>query len=97
MYFMRKELTYKSFLAYDDADFKATVAAFTEGIDRNYMLLSTANYETGRFAGVERMITRRIALEELVEKGFKTLLQNPDEHIKIVATAGELPSRDSTL
>ncbi|RAQ54996.1 alcohol dehydrogenase [Aspergillus flavus] len=81
MYFMRKELTYKSFLVYDDADFKATVAAFTEG----------------RFAGVERMITRRIALEELVEKGFKTLLQNPDEHIKIVATAGELPSRDSTL
>ncbi|PIG80774.1 alcohol dehydrogenase [Aspergillus arachidicola] len=81
MYFMRKELTYKSFLAYDDADFKATVAAFTEG----------------KFAGVERMITRRIMLEELVEKGFKTLLQYPDEHIKIVATAGELQSRDSTL
>ncbi|KAE8347731.1 hypothetical protein BDV24DRAFT_157206 [Aspergillus arachidicola] len=81
MYFMRKELTYKSFLAYDDADFKATVAAFTEG----------------KFAGVERMITRRVMLEELVEKGFKTLLQNPDEHIKIVATAGELQSRDSTL
>ncbi|KAB8209881.1 chaperonin 10-like protein [Aspergillus parasiticus] len=81
MYFMRKELTYKSFLAYDDADFKATVAAFTEG----------------KFAGVERMITRRIALEELVEKGFKTLLQNPDEHIKIVAAARALPSSDWTL
>ncbi|KNG83434.1 alcohol dehydrogenase [Aspergillus nomiae NRRL 13137] len=80
-YFMFKELTYKAFLAYDNADFKATVAAFVEG----------------RFAGVERMITRRIALEDLVDKGFKTLLQNADEHIKIVATAGELPPTKSTL
>ncbi|GAB1207928.1 hypothetical protein APSETT445_006664 [Aspergillus pseudonomiae] len=76
-YFMFKELTYKAFLAYDNADFKATVAAFVEG--------------------VERMITRRIALEDLVDKGFKTLLQNADEHIKIVATAGELPPVKSTL
>ena len=56
-----------------------------------------ADYGIGKFAGVERMITRRIALEDLVDKGFKTLLQNADEHIKIVATAGELPPVKSTL
>ncbi|KAE8372790.1 chaperonin 10-like protein [Aspergillus bertholletiae] len=35
-HFLRKELTYKCSLAYNEADFKATVAAFVEGIGAKY-------------------------------------------------------------
>ncbi|KAL3491448.1 hypothetical protein BJX62DRAFT_251407 [Aspergillus germanicus] len=67
--FMQKELTYKSSLAYDQGDFRETVDAFMEG----------------RFAGVERMITGRIALEDIVEKGFEELVR-PNDHLKILAS-----------
>lgn len=32
----------------------------------------------------ERMITSRIALDEVVDKGFKALLEHRDEHCKIL-------------
>ncbi|KAJ0414979.1 chaperonin 10-like protein [Aspergillus carlsbadensis] len=67
--FMQKELTYKSSLAYDQGDFWETVDAFMEG----------------RFAGVERMITGRIALADIVEKGFEELVR-PNDHLKILAS-----------
>ncbi|KAL3459250.1 chaperonin 10-like protein [Aspergillus heterothallicus] len=66
--FMQKEITYKSSLAYDQGDFRETVDAFM----------------AGRFHGIEKMITRRIALEDIVEKGFEELVK-PNEHIKILA------------
>ncbi|EEH45868.2 uncharacterized protein PADG_02018 [Paracoccidioides brasiliensis Pb18] len=69
-HFLLKELTFKTFLAYDETDFKEVVAAFG----------------SGRFAGVEKMITRRISLDEIVEKGFKELTENPGDHIKIIAS-----------
>ncbi|PGH05242.1 hypothetical protein AJ79_06853 [Helicocarpus griseus UAMH5409] len=69
-HFIPKELTFKTFLAYDDIDFKEVVAAFS----------------AGRFEGVERMITRRVPLEDIVDKGFKELTQNLGDHIKIMAT-----------
>ncbi|KGQ00797.1 chlorophyll synthesis pathway protein BchC [Paracoccidioides lutzii Pb01] len=69
-HFLLKELTFKTFLAYDETDFKEVVAAFG----------------SGRFAGVERMITRRISLDEIVEKGFKELTEKPGDHIKIIAS-----------
>ncbi|KKK19788.1 hypothetical protein AOCH_004160 [Aspergillus ochraceoroseus] len=67
--FLKKEITYKCSLAYDQEDFKQTVAAFV----------------AGRFEGVETMISRRVLLDEIVEKGFKELTQ-PNNHIKILAT-----------
>ncbi|CEL02531.1 hypothetical protein ASPCAL03700 [Aspergillus calidoustus] len=67
--FMQKELTYKSSLAYDEGDFRETVNAFREG----------------RFAGVERMITGRIALEDIHGKGFEELVK-PNDHLKILAS-----------
>ncbi|KAL2847174.1 chaperonin 10-like protein [Aspergillus pseudoustus] len=69
--FTPKELTYKSMLAYDETDFRETVAAFTKG----------------KFAGVERMITARISLDDVVGDGFNALLHTPDAHIKILVTA----------
>ncbi|KAK2733651.1 hypothetical protein FQN55_003289 [Onygenales sp. PD_40] len=70
-HFISKELTFKAFLAYNENDFKETVTAFN----------------AGHFAGVERMITRRVHLEDIVEKGFKELTENAGNHIKILATA----------
>lgn len=32
------------------------------------------------------MITGRIALEDIREKGFEQLVKNKDEHVKILAT-----------
>ncbi|KAL4921125.1 chaperonin 10-like protein [Aspergillus aurantiobrunneus] len=67
--FMWKEIMYKCSLAYDQGDFKDTLDAFV----------------SGHFRGVEKMITRRIALEDIVEQGFKKLVK-PNDHIKILAT-----------
>lgn len=33
------------------------------------------------------MITRRVTLDDVVDKGFKELVENPDGHIKILASA----------
>ncbi|EAU33177.1 conserved hypothetical protein [Aspergillus terreus NIH2624] len=66
---MRREAVLKSSLAYDETDFKEVVEAYVEG----------------RFQGVERMITRRIPLEEVVAKGFEELCK-PNDQIKILAT-----------
>ncbi|KAL5000640.1 chaperonin 10-like protein [Aspergillus recurvatus] len=67
--FMWKEIMYKCSLAYNQGDFKDVVNAFV----------------TGRFQGVEKMITSRLSLDEIVEKGFKELIK-PNDHIKILAT-----------
>lgn len=40
----------------------------------------------GKFAGVEKMITARIALDDVASKGFEELLTKKDDHVKIVAT-----------
>ncbi|KAL4899121.1 hypothetical protein BDW74DRAFT_183991 [Aspergillus multicolor] len=67
--FMWKEIMYKCSLAYNQDDFKSVVEAFV----------------TGRFQGVEKMITRRLSLEDIVEQGFKELIK-PNDHIKVLAT-----------
>ncbi|KAK0884512.1 hypothetical protein LTR87_001855 [Friedmanniomyces endolithicus] len=69
-YFMMKELVVRCTLAYDDADFADTVADFI----------------AGKYKGAEKMVTSRIAIEDIKEKGFEQLVKNKDEHIKILAT-----------
>lgn len=56
--------------AYSDEDYAATVDAFVNG----------------KFPGFEKMVTSRIALPDITEKGFKQLIENKDEHIKILVT-----------
>ncbi|KAL4879769.1 chaperonin 10-like protein [Aspergillus karnatakaensis] len=67
--FMTKELTYRSSLSYDEKDFGEVVDAFV----------------AGRFTGIEKMISRRVILEDIVERGFKELVK-PNDHVKILAT-----------
>ncbi|KAJ1325324.1 (R,R)-butanediol dehydrogenase-like protein [Microdochium nivale] len=68
--FIAKELTYRSFLAFGEQDFAETVAAFT----------------SGKFAGIERMITSRIGLKDIVHMDFEVLMEGKAEQIKILAT-----------
>lgn len=65
-----KELIMTGSRAYSDEDYAATVDAFVEG----------------KFLGYEKMVTSRIALPDITEKGFKQLIENKDQHIKILVT-----------
>ncbi|KAL4986451.1 chaperonin 10-like protein [Aspergillus falconensis] len=76
--FMWKEITYKCSLAYNQDDFKDVVKA---GLSPH----TNRDRAADRFQGVKKMITNRISLEDIVEKGFKQLVQ-PNDHIKILAT-----------
>jgi threonine dehydrogenase-like Zn-dependent dehydrogenase len=67
---MFKEAQIIGSMAYDDEDFKDTVAEFVKG----------------SFKGVEKMVTSRIALDDIVEKGFENLVERKDEHIKILVS-----------
>jgi (R,R)-butanediol dehydrogenase/meso-butanediol dehydrogenase/diacetyl reductase len=40
----------------------------------------------GRLKGYEKMVTSRISVEDIVEKGFKELIHNKDKHIKIMVS-----------
>ena len=40
----------------------------------------------GKYDGYEGMVTSRISVEDVVAKGFEELINNKDEHIKILVT-----------
>lgn len=68
--FMGKELTIKATLAYDERDFGDVVRDFV----------------AGKFEGAESMVSARIGLEELVERGFEELVRNKERYSKILVT-----------
>lgn len=68
--FITKEITSKCSLAYDDKDFKDTVDAFV----------------AGKFIGLEKMVSSRIHLDNISQKGFEELVHRKDDHIKILIT-----------
>lgn len=54
--------------------------------------MKVINIPIGKFKGFEKLVTSRISLEDVVEKGFDELLLNKDDHIKIlVSPKKELP------
>jgi len=57
-------------MVYTTEDFKETAEAFVKG----------------EFEGVEKMVTSRIALEDIVEQGFEALVKEKEKHIKILVT-----------
>ncbi|KAJ9655594.1 hypothetical protein H2198_005595 [Neophaeococcomyces mojaviensis] len=65
-----RELTIKFSLGNDDNDYREVVEDFV----------------AGKFAGAEALITRRLPVEDLAEKGLEELVRNRDDHVKIVAT-----------
>lgn len=60
-------------MSYDDEDFAEVVKDFV----------------AGNYPGVEEMVTSRIHLQDVVERGFEQLIQNKDHHIKILVTPKE--------
>ncbi len=60
----------KSSFAYNDKDFAETVEAF----------------RSGKFKGAGKMVTSRILLDDIAEKGFRELVDNKDDHVKILVT-----------
>ncbi|OAP57153.1 hypothetical protein AYL99_07890 [Fonsecaea erecta] len=65
-----RELTIKFSMGNNDNDYREVVEDFV----------------AGKFAGAEALITRRLPVEELAEKGLEELVRNKDDHVKIVAT-----------
>ncbi|KIW63540.1 chlorophyll synthesis pathway protein BchC [Phialophora macrospora] len=69
-HFMRKELIFRASMSYTEADFKRTVD----------------DYVAGKFKGFEKLVTARIALDDVVQKGFEELINYKDDHVKIMVT-----------
>ena len=67
---MYRELTIKFSLGNNDNDYREVVEDFV----------------AGKFGGASSLITRRLPVEDLVEKGLEELVRNKDDHVKIVAT-----------
>ncbi|KAI0725437.1 alcohol dehydrogenase GroES domain protein [Fomitopsis betulina] len=73
---------------------KEAVLTASQAYDRRHPELINAVAE-GRFSNLEELITRRIALDDFVEKGIKTLIADKDTQIKILVHPGSA-GRDST-
>lgn len=67
---MFREITIKFSLGNNDNDYREVVEDFA----------------AGKFAGAGALITRRLPVEDLAEKGLEELVRNKDDHVKIVAT-----------
>ncbi|KAI0819876.1 alcohol dehydrogenase GroES domain protein [Trametes gibbosa] len=72
---------------------KEVILSSVLGCDRVHADMLNAVAE-GSFPvdGMESLITRRIPLEDLVEKGIKALLHEKDEHVKILVYPGLKPT-----
>lgn len=84
--FMTKEMEIKSSMAYNDEDFRDTVKAFSEGIRLSDIGYASIDVVVGAFPGIEKFVTSRVLLEDVVEKGLKELINNKDDHVKILVT-----------
>ena len=82
--FFLKEIKIVSSCCYNKDDFKTVIELMAQGIGRLLPLLKKTLTSAGKFDGYEKMVTTRIALEDVVSKGFEELVNNRDEHIKIL-------------
>ena len=67
---MFREITIKFSLGNNDNDYRDVVEDFI----------------ASKFSGVEKLITRRLPVKDLAEKGLNELVNHKDDHVKIVAT-----------
>lgn len=81
---MSKELSLEASLAYSTDDFKGVVKDFIDGMCNLLAESYELTVEIGKFNGVEGMITKRIELHDVVQKGFNALIENPAENVKIL-------------
>ncbi|KAJ4298879.1 hypothetical protein N0V90_004122 [Kalmusia sp. IMI 367209] len=86
MHLLMKEISLKASITYNDCAFKNTVDAFVAGQSSFVGHVGNANGVLGKFDGIESMVTSRIHIDNIVEKGFEELVRNKDQHIKIMVT-----------
>lgn len=55
-----------------------------EGKIERGLPLSCLTFCTGKITGYERMITSRVPLAQVVNKGFEELANRKDDHVKIL-------------
>ncbi|KAK5163396.1 uncharacterized protein LTR77_010769 [Saxophila tyrrhenica] len=68
------------------AMFREIIIRFSLGNNDNDYREVVEDFVAGKFKGAEALITRRLPVTELAEKGLEELVRNKDEHVKIVAT-----------
>ena len=68
------------------AFFRELSIRFSLGNDDNDYREVVEDFVAGKFAGAEALITRRLPVDDLAEKGLEELVRNKDDHVKIVAT-----------
>lgn len=68
--FLAKHITIKGVLIFSTEDFFEVMQWMADG----------------KILGYEKMVTGRISVEDVVEKGFKELINNKDQHIKILVS-----------
>jgi (R,R)-butanediol dehydrogenase/meso-butanediol dehydrogenase/diacetyl reductase len=85
--FMLKEITIKCCLTYTDEEFRGVVDAFVAGTYTSQNSVYLANKSCkGKFKGLETMVTSKIHIDDIVQKGFNELVANRDQHVKILVT-----------
>jgi len=62
---------------------KECILTSTKGCDRDHPELLRAVSE-GKISGLEQLITKKIALEDIVEEGIRSLIDEKDTQIKIL-------------
>jgi threonine dehydrogenase-like Zn-dependent dehydrogenase len=89
--FFLKEIKIFSSCCYNKQDFEDVMGLIGQGetliFEHDNKLMSP-----GKFPGYESMVTDRISLEDIVSKGFEELVNNKDDHIKILVSPRALSS-----
>jgi (R,R)-butanediol dehydrogenase/meso-butanediol dehydrogenase/diacetyl reductase len=84
--FLFKDITIRPALAYTKEEFAKVIQMLSEGASSIKILMSFLLTPIGKFDGYTKLISTRIGLSDLVEKGFKELIDKKDKHLKILVT-----------
>ena len=86
--FFFKEIKLFSSCGYNKQDFEDVMGLIGQG--EQYRCVNKSNTLInglpGKFPGYETMVTDRISIEDVVSKGFEELVNNKDDHIKILVS-----------
>jgi threonine dehydrogenase-like Zn-dependent dehydrogenase len=82
--FFFKEVKLLSSCCYNSQDFAEVMDLMSKGEFESFLCMSVLTASAGRFQGYEKMVTSRVSLEDVVAGGFEELVNNKDDHIKIL-------------
>ncbi|KAJ5388793.1 hypothetical protein N7509_011334 [Penicillium cosmopolitanum] len=90
--FMYKEVRYMGAALYDEQSFLDVMQALSTGkycLDAMMVYLDYSDQLLAGHLRPEKMITSRVSLRDVVDKGFQALLDHRDEHCKIIVDVQE--------